>query len=143
MEVLGAPRGRQLGIALAIATVVLSLTTAVIHYTIGGFTTFMGLMFYANAAGFAVLAAAFVAPIALARRLQWLTRLALIGFSAATAIGWVLFGARYDMGYLATGIEVLIVGVLLVDAYRVHGSPARVLRSLRFQLRDRRQAAQA
>ncbi len=119
-------RGTQLRIGLAVAIVVLSLTTSVIHYALGGFSSLTGLMFYGNALGYAALAGVFVAPIAIGRRFQWLTRLALLAFALATIIGWLLFGARYDMGYLATAVEVVLVGVLLADGVRVHGNPVRV-----------------
>jgi multidrug transporter EmrE-like cation transporter len=81
-----------------------------------------------NAAGFTVLAIAQVFPGGLADRFRLLPRLALIGFSATTIVGWAMFGARYDMGYLATGIEVAIVALTSILVYRESGSPMAIAR---------------
>ncbi len=143
MQVQESSRDRQVRVALAIGVVVLTLTTSVIHYTLGGSSTLMGLLFFGNAAAYAGLAAAFVAPIALAERFRWLTRLAIIGVAFGSIGGWVLFGARYDIAYLTKGIELALVALLLVDAYRVHGSPADIAERILVQLRARRQPAEA
>ncbi len=136
-------RDRQVRVGLTIGVVVLTLTTSVIHYTLGGFSTFMGLLFFGNAAAYAGLAAAFVAPVALAQRFQWLARLALLGVALGSIVGWLFIGARYDMAYLAKGIEIALVALLLIDAYRVHGGPAAIAEQMLVQLRSRRQPAEA
>lgn len=111
-------------VALRVALVGLTVATAYIHATLGG------LMFLANAAGFATLAVAMIVPVGLAVRYRGLIQLALGGFAAATIAGWVLFGARYSTGYIATGIEIAIVALVALATYRAFGSPLAILRSL-------------
>lgn len=102
----------------------LTLATAAIHASLGG------MLFMANAAGYAVLALAMVAP-GPATRYRWLIRLALIGFTAATIGGWVAFGPRFGLAYLDKGIEVALIGVLLIEQWRSDGGPLRVYRRIR------------
>src|SRR5437762_13698542 len=80
-------------IGLVAGAVILTLSTAYIHSTLGG------LLFTMNAIGYTVLAAALVVPIPIADRYRWLIRLGLLGFVLATIGGWVMFGACYDMAY--------------------------------------------
>ena len=108
-------------IVLRLAIVGLALATAYIHYTLGG------MMFMANAAGFLVLGVAMVLPLALASRYRWLVRAALILFTLATIGGWLMFGARYSTGYLATGIEVALVVLLGIEMLRYDGGPVAVI----------------
>jgi hypothetical protein len=83
-------------------------------------------MFIANAAGYALLAGALIVPIPLARRYRWLIRLGLMGFAAATIGGWVLFGARYWLGYVTVGLELLTITIVASDLYRADGGPAEI-----------------
>ena len=87
-------------VLLRAGIVVLTLSTAYIHYTLGG------MMFMANAVGYLVFAAAMIAPLAIASRYRWLIRAALIVFVLGTIGGWLMFGARYWLGYLDKGIEI-------------------------------------
>ena len=111
-------------IALRASVVVLTLATAAIHASLGG------MLFMANAAGYAVLALGMVAP-GPAARYRWLIRLALIGFTAATIGGWVAFGPRFGLAYLDKAIEVALIGVLLIEQWRSDGGPVGVYRRIR------------
>jgi hypothetical protein len=111
-------------VVLHFAIVGLTLATAVIHARLGG------LLFLANAAGYATLALAMVAPLPIARRYRWLIRFALLGFTSATIAGWLAFGARFQLAYLDKGIEALLVGCLVAEAYRLDGSPLEAVRRL-------------
>lgn len=111
-------------VTLRVAGVALALGTAYIHSTLGG------LLFTLNAVGYATLAMALIVPLAIADRYRILVRLALLGFTASTVAGWVAFGARYDMGYLATGIEVVLIAVLALDTYRIDGGPLAIAHRL-------------
>ena len=111
-------------VVLRTIVVLLTLATAQIHASLGG------LMFMANAVGYSVLALAMVVPGPVARY-RWLVRLALIGFAAVTIAGWVAFGARFDLAYLDKGIEVALIGILLVEQWRSDGGPAGVYRLVR------------
>ncbi len=113
-----------LTVALRGGVLVLTLATAAIHASLGG------LLFLANAAGYAVLALAMVAP-GPAARWRWLIRLALIGFTAATIAGWAAFGPRFGLAYLDKAIEAALIGVLLLEQWRSDGGPGGVLRRVR------------
>jgi hypothetical protein len=108
-------------VVLRAAIVVLTLATAYIHTTLGG------LMFMANAAGYFVLAVAMIAPVAILERNRWLVRAALLGFTIATIVGWIIFGARYWTAYVDKAIEVGLVGLLVIEMLRYDGGPANVL----------------
>jgi hypothetical protein len=115
---------RPLAIALRIGIVALTLATAQIHVTLGG------LMFTLNAIGYAILAAAMVLPGPIGR-LRWLTRYALIGFTAMTIVGWLAFGARFDLAYVDKAIEVVLIVLLLVESWVVDGGPLAAARRAR------------
>ena len=107
---------RPTTIVLRATVVFLTLTTAAIHWSLGG------LLFTLNAAGYAVLAAAMVAP-AVFVEIRWLVRLGLIGFTAATIGGWVLLGPRFGLAYFDKAIEVSLIALLFVELWREDGGP--------------------
>ena len=102
----------------------LTIATAFIHSTLGG------TLFTLNALGYVVLAAAMVLPIGFFHEARWLTRIALIGYTAATVIGWYLIGPRYDTAYIAKGIELVLIALLVVESYHRDGSPVRIARRI-------------
>ena len=110
---------------LRVVVVGLTLTTAAIHASLGG------VMFTLNAAGYTMFAAAMVFPGPFAR-IRWLVRLGLLGFTSATIGGWVLFGARFDLAYIDKGLEVVLIGLLLVELWRIDGGPVEVIRRVRW-----------
>ena len=87
-------------------------------------------MFLANAVGYATLALAMILPGPLGR-VRWLVRLALIGFTAATIAGWVLFGARFPLAYLDKTIELGLIAAVAVELWRIDGGPIGVARQAR------------
>ena len=111
-------------VVLRTAVIGLTLATAAIHFSLGG------LLFLANAAGYAVLALALVAP-GPAARWRWLVRLALIGFTAATLGGWIAFGPRFGLAYIDKAIEIALIGVLLLELWRADGGPLAIVRRIR------------
>ena len=102
----------------------LTLTTAAIHASLGG------PLFTLNAIGYATFAALMVLPGPIAA-LRWLVRLALLGFTAVTIGGWILFGARFGLAYVDKGVEVILALSLAVDIWLEDGGPAGVLRRSR------------
>ena len=110
------------GVALRFGIVALTLGTAYIHSTLGG------LLFTLNATGYLVAAAAMVVPIALAIRFRWFIRLGLIGYALTTIVGWALQGPYYSTAYLAKGIEVALIFLLVVDFLRADGNPVTVVK---------------
>jgi hypothetical protein len=108
------------------ATIVaLTIATGAIHLSLGS------LLFTLNGLGYLVAAAAMAAPIALAIRFRWLVRLGLIGYAATAIVGWYLTGPRYDVAYLAKGIEVALMALLLIEVAAYDGSPIQRIRRIR------------
>ena len=118
-------RGSPYALVLTAAIVSLTLATAYIHSTLGG------MLFALNALGYVALAAAIIVAafvtLPLVVRFSWLPRIALFAFALATILGWVVMGPRYDMAYLAKAIEVGLLGLLVVDSFRVYGGPGPML----------------
>src|SRR6058998_1785971 len=94
---------------LRTAIVGLTLATAYIHSTLGG------LLFTLNAAGYVVAAIAMAVPLGLAIRFRGLVRIGLMGYAAAAIVGWYLTGPRYELAYVAKGIELVLIALLAVD----------------------------
>jgi hypothetical protein len=112
-------------IALRVAIVALTLTTAYIHFTLGG------LMFLATAAGYAALAGAMVLPLSFARDLRWLTRLALMGYTAGVIGGWAVMGHPiFFQSIVAKSVEVVLIGLVAVELYQAVGGPVTVAHKL-------------
>jgi hypothetical protein len=111
-------------LALRVTVAALAVANGWIHSQLGG------LMFTLNAIGFVVLAVALVAPVWPAPQVRFLTRLAVAGYAAATAVGWLLFGARYDMGYLSFALDLAIMTLVAVDSLVADGSPIAIAKKL-------------
>ena len=116
--------GTAIGLTLAI--VALTLTTAYIHFTLGG------VLFTLNALGYAALAAAVVAgslPHPFISRFSWLPRVGLAGFTAVTIGAYLVIGPYFSLGWIAKGVEVAILALLAIDVLRVYGSPVGMVRA--------------
>jgi len=113
---------RAADVALRAAIVGLTLSTAYIHFTLGG------LLFLANAAGYTTLAVAMIAPVAIASRLRWLIRPALAGFAATTIVGYLIMGPYFTLGFIAKGIEATLIALLVIEMIRFDGGPLAVAR---------------
>jgi hypothetical protein len=121
-----------LGLALTLVAVDMTLTTAYIHLTLGG------ALFTLNAAGYAALAAGlvlFAIPHPLTRRLAWLPRLGLAGYTATTIAAYLVIGPYFTLGWIAKAIEVGILIVVAADLARLYGSPAGLGRAIAGSLR--------
>ena len=120
-------RTRAVGAVLTAAIVGLTLATAYIHSTLGG------LLFTLNALGYLGLAALIVigaaAPTALIERFSWFPRLALLGYTAMTIAGYLVMGPYFTLGFIAKGIEVALITLLVIDIIRVYGSPMGLVRN--------------
>jgi hypothetical protein len=111
-----------LDVLIRASIVGLALATGAIHLTLGG------LLFMMNGLGYFLAAVAMVVPLAVAIRYRWLVRLGLIGYAAATIVGWYLGGPRYETAYIAKAIEVGLIALLAVDFARRDGNPVVVIR---------------
>jgi hypothetical protein len=110
-------------VAIRVGIVGLALATGYIHSTLGG------LLFTLNAIGYLVAAVAIVIPLALAIRFRWVVRLGLMGYAAATIIGWAVQGPFYSTAFIAKGIEVALIALVAVDFARMDGNPVNVVKS--------------
>jgi hypothetical protein len=114
---------RPLDVLIRIAIVGLTLGTAYIHSTLGG------LLFTLNALGYLVAAAAIVIPLGLAIRFRWFVRLGLMGYAATAIVAWAVQGPYYTTAYIAKGIEIALITLLVVDFARMDGNPIKVVKS--------------
>lgn len=117
---------RPLGIVVA-AIVVLTLATAYIHLTLGG------LLFTLNAIGYAGLASAMIVIAVvshpLVRRFDWMPRAGLAAYTATTIGAYLVMGPHFSLGWVAKGIEVAILALLVADAVRAYGSAPGLVRA--------------
>lgn len=120
-------RSRAAGAMLTAAIVGLTLATAYIHFTLGGVLFTLNALGYIGLAGLIVIGA--VAPIALVARFSWFPRVALAGYTALTIVGYLVMGPYFTLGFIAKGIEVALLGLLLIDVIRVYGSPFGLVRA--------------
>ena len=120
-------RSRATGAVLTAAIVGLTLATAYIHSTLGGLLFTLNALGYLGLAGLIVIGAA--APIAIVERFSWFPRIALLGDTAMTIAGYLVMGPYFTLGFIAKGIEVALVALLVVDVFRVYGSPMGMVRS--------------
>ena len=109
-------------VALRLAIVGLVLSTGYIHSTLGG------LLFTLNALGYLAAAVALVIPLAVAVRFRWFVRIGLIGYAAATIIGWAIQGPYFTTAYIAKAIEVAIIALVAIDFARMDGNPITVVK---------------
>lgn len=120
-------RSRATGAVLTASIVGLTLATAYIHATLGGLLFTLNALGYLGLAGLIVIGA--VAPIALVERFSWFPRLALIGYTAMTIGGYLVMGPYFTLGFIAKGIELALVALLVIDVVRVYGSPMALVRT--------------
>lgn len=117
----GGSESRLASALLVLVIVELTAATAYIHLSMGG------LLFTLNGLGYLALAAAYavgaVTPIAIVQRFSWLPRIGLAGYTLVTIGAYLLIGPYFALGWIAKGIEVAVVGLLLVDALSAYGNP--------------------
>ena len=119
-------RSRATGAVLTAAIVALTGATAYIHLGLGGLLFTLNGLGYLGLAVLVVIGA--VAPVAIVERFSWFPRLALIGYTAMTIVGYLVMGPYFTLGFIAKGIEVAIIALVTIDVIRVHGSPMGLVR---------------
>lgn len=128
-------RTRPAVLLLTAVIVILTLAAAYIHLTLASTSSLLGLLFYANAAGYTVLALAMIARAAdwpaLVQRFAWAPPVALLAFAATTIAGYLIVGPYSSLGWTTKGIELVIIVLLIVDLLSVYGSPGALYRSAR------------
>lgn len=96
--------------ALQIGIIVLTVTTAVIHFALA-----FDWLFIANGLGYLALLAALYVPVsALLPYRQW-ARWGLMLYTAVTVVMWVFIGARTAVAYVDKLIEVLLIALLWLE----------------------------
>jgi hypothetical protein len=114
---------RTSGMRMIMAFVIVELTavTGYLHYTLGGD------LFMLNAVGYLVLGAAYSAaiflPIPLVQRFAWLPRLGLLAYTLVTIGAYLWMGPYFSTGWVAKGIEVAIVALLIADIVTADRTP--------------------
>lgn len=107
--------GRYLDLVFLSAIVVLTLSTAYIHYWVGG------LMLMLNAAGYVTLAVLVTGSAVVYRRALPLLLVALAGYAAVTILGWLVMGPYFDVAYIAKGIEIVLISIIGVRLWLTRG----------------------
>jgi hypothetical protein len=105
---------------MAFVIVELTVVTGYLHHGLGGD------LFTLNAFGYLVLGSAYSAaiflPVALLQRFAWLPRLGLLAYTIATIGAYLVMGPYFTMGWIAKGIEVAMVALLVADLIGAYGS---------------------
>jgi hypothetical protein len=109
-------------VVIRAAIVGLVLATGYIHLSLGG------LLFTLNALGYFTAAVAMVVPLALAVRFRWFVRVGLIGYAATAIVAWAIMGPYFQLAYIAKGIEVALIALLVIDFARMDGNPVNVVK---------------
>ena len=122
-----AVRSRTGGFAVTTVIVGLALATGYIHLGLGGLLFTLNGLGYIGLAGLIVIGAA--APMPIVKRFSWFPRVALVGYTAMTIAGYLVMGPYFTLGFIAKGIEVVLIAALVVDVVRVYGSPMGLVRT--------------
>ena len=120
-------RTRTAGFVVTAAIVGLTLATAYIHLGLGGVLFTLNGLGYLGLAGLIIIGA--VATYPLVQRFAWFPRLALMGYTAMSIGGYLVMGPYFTLGFIAKGIEVVLIAALAVDVVRVYGSPMGLVRA--------------
>lgn len=118
---------RTAGVILTAAIVGLTLATANIHLGLGGLLFTLNGLGYLGLAVLVVIGAA--APMPIVERFSWFPRLGLLGYTLMTIAGYLVMGPYFTLGFIAKGIETVLVVLVVADIFRVYGSPMGLVRS--------------
>jgi hypothetical protein len=119
---------RTAGFVLTAVIVGLTLATANIHLGLGGVLFTLNGLGYLGLAALVVIGAAAPAPII--RRFDWFPRLGLLGYTAMTIAGYLVMGPYFTLGFIAKGIETVLIAAVVIDILRVYGSPMSFVRTI-------------
>ncbi len=97
---------------LQIGIIVLTLATALVHFTL----VFPSVLFILNGLGYLALLAALYLPIPQLSSYRRLVRWALLGYTALTVVLWVIMGSRGPLAYVDKAIEVVLIVLLWAES---------------------------
>ena len=103
---------RYVDVLLVALIVVLTLSTAYIHYWVGG------TMLLLNALGYLGLVVLTIGSFLFVRRAFPIVLLMLAAYAAVTILGWLVMGPYFDVAYLAKGIEIVLIGTIALYLLR-------------------------
>lgn len=98
--------------ALQIAIILLTVATAVIHFTL----VFPSVLFILNGLGYLVLLAALYLPVPQVANYRRPVRWVLLGYTALTVVLWVIMGSRTPIAYIDKVVEVVLIILLWVES---------------------------
>ena len=132
-------RSRAAGALVTTAIVGLALTSGSIHLGLGG------VLFTLNGLGYLGLAALFAIGATvrhpLVRTFSWVPRVMLAGYAAVTISAYLVMGPYFSLGWIAKGIEVALIALIVIDVIRVYGSPIGLIRLALDSVAGRRTSA--
>ena len=103
---------RYIDVLLVTLMVILTLSTAYIHYWVGG------MMLMLNALGYMGLVVLTIGSFVLLRRAFPIVLLMLAAYAAVTILGWLVMGPYFDVAYIAKGIEIVLIGTIALYLLR-------------------------
>ena len=108
-------------VVLALAAGVLHLALDVVLFRGRFFLNTLSVLFLLNGIGFCALGVAFLLGRRWLGERRWLINVALIGYTAATVIAWVWWGAPNPrgLGYTAKAIEIALIVALLAHLWEL------------------------
>ncbi len=111
---------RTTDMLLLAGIVLLTLTTAAVHYSLGGMILLL------NAMGYVTLAVLVVASLFVLQRLRPLVLIALALFAITTIVAWLIMGGRFDLAYFTKAVEVVLLVLIAVylNRHRTEIRPA-------------------
>jgi hypothetical protein len=111
---------RTLDMLLLAGIVVLTLTTAAVHYSLGG------MIFLLNSMGYLTLAVLVVAPLPFLQRVRPLVLIALALFTVNSIVAWLIMGGRFDLAYFTKAVEIVLLVLIAVylNRHRTEIRPA-------------------
>src|SRR5215210_1266154 len=121
----------SVGLRLRVGILLLTVATAVIHlYLAFAAIPYYGLnfgvmLFILNGLGYLGLLAVLQSPIPQLARFRSAARWALVVFAALTIVLFFLMAPWYDIiGYVDKAIEVVLIALLIADAYTASSEPS-------------------
>lgn len=101
--------------SIKIGVILLTLTTALIHFSL----LFPDRLFILNGLGYLALLAAYTLPLPIVKDNRGLIRWVFIGYASVTIIAWLVIGDKSwpsgALGYVTKVIELVLIALLNLD----------------------------